>query len=258
MVESDDSYFQGLIDQLKGLPGFKNQQPASATPTPGGQRSQFVGSPGRFTAPIHGAWHNLGGFAPSMKRYDDDPKAAKGRGHFGVDMSAAAGTPVYALTSGTVNTVGTDPMGGNIVGIQHANGLWSYYAHLSTASVQKGDKVDSNTVIGTVGNTGNAGNPNDPLKTQEGGRTWPHCHFGIKENGSWVDPAKYITIPAYDPSFAKNPSKYQKFWVSEQAKQEAEAFNMKDHISKRRTAFSNHVDGLMKLAFEYARATKKI
>lgn len=256
MVESDDSYLLGLIEQAKGLFSSENKKPAPAARAPGEGQSQFVASPGGFTAPIHGSWHNLGGFDPGMKRYDDDPKAAKGRGHFGVDMSTAAGTPVYSMGAGTVNTVGTDTIGGNIVGIQHAGEVWSYYAHLSTAKVQKGDKVDANTIVGTVGNTGNAGNPKDPLKTQEGGRTWPHLHFGVKEHGSWVDPAKYFSIPAYDREYAKNPGKYQKFWASDAAKQEAEAFNMKEHNAKRRVAFSKKVDRIMKLAFEYANVTK--
>ena len=251
-----DSYLSQMMSEVSGLFDSKRSFNAPDGKDKPEASGNAISSPGGFVAPIHGAWHNLGGFDPGMKRYDDDPKASKGRGHFGVDMSAAAGTPVYSLTTGVVNTVGTDTMGGNIVGIQHADGLWSYYAHLSTAKVQKGDKVDSDTIIGTVGNTGNAGNPNDPLKTQEGGRTWPHCHFGIKKNGSWVDPAKFISIPAYDPNFAKNPSKYQKFWVSDRAKQEAESFSMKDHVAKHRVAFSREVDKLMKLSFQYSKIVK--
>ena len=253
MVDSFDSYFQGLIEETKSLFGNKKAPQGPASSAPSGQGNQFVGSPGRYTAPIRGGWHNLGGFDPAMKRFDDDPKASKGRGHFGVDMGAAAGTPVYAIGSGIVDTVGTDKMGGNIVGVKHPEEVWSYYAHLSTAKVQKGDKVDANTIVGTVGNTGNPGNPSNPLKTQEGGRTWPHLHFGVKERGSWVDPAKYFSIPKYDAEYAKNPGKYQKFWVSDEAKQEAAAFNMKDHVSQRRLAFSRKVDSIMRIAFEFAK-----
>lgn len=257
MVDSFDSYYQGLIEQLKGLTNFRNQQQAPSATPPAGDAKQFVASPGGYTAPIHGTWYNLGGFDPAMKRFDDDPKAAKGRGHFGVDMGAPAGTPVYSIGTGTVDTVGTDGRGGNIVGVKHPDGDWSYYAHLSTASVQKGDKVDGNTIVGTVGNTGNPGNPKNPLVTQEGGRTWPHLHFGVKERGSWVDPAKFFSIPKYNADYAKNPGKYQKFWLSEKAKQDAMAFNMKEHNAKRRVAFSKNVDRLMKIAFEYDHITKR-
>lgn len=258
MVQSDDSYLQSLIEEAKGLFNPTKGPQAPAASTTGGARKQFVASPGSFQAPIRGGWHNLGGFDTSAVRYDDPKGAQKGRGHMGVDMGAAAGTPVYAIGPGVVDTVGTDKMGGNIVGVKHDNGAWSYYAHLSTAKVQKGDKVDPNTIVGTVGNTGNPGNPKDPMKTQEGGRTWPHLHFGVKENGSWVDPSKYFSIPKYDSEYARNPGKYQKFWASDAARQEAEAFNMKDHVSKRRVAFSNNADRLLKIAFEYAKIAKKI
>lgn len=220
--------------------------------------TQFIESPRGWTAPIHGSWHNLGGFDPAMKRFDDDPKAAKGRGHFGVDMGAPAGTPVYAIGAGTVDTVGTDGRGGNIVGVMHPDGHWSYYAHLSTANVQKGDKVDSNSIIGTVGNTGNPGDPKKPLVTTETGRTWPHLHFGIKDHGSYVDPAKFFSVPKYDPVYAKNPGKFHKFWLSEKAKQDAQAFSMQQHKAKQRVAFSKDVDTILKVAFEYSKLAKKI
>ena len=238
MEQLDDSYIQGLIDQLKGLSGYKNQQPAPGAPTPGGQQSQFVASPGGYTAPIHGEWHSSGGFDLVSKR-------PNGRtGHQGVDMRVPAGTPIYPLANGTVTNVGTDPLGGNIVNIQHANNVRTYYAHLSTAKVQKGDKVTTNTVIGTVGNTGNARH------------TVPHLHFQVWQDNQIQDPAKYFSVPKYTELSAEE--KRQGPWLSEQAKQEAEAFNMKDHVNKRRVAFSNGVDKLLKLAYEYARVTKKI
>jgi murein DD-endopeptidase MepM/ murein hydrolase activator NlpD len=256
MAELDfNTLYNQLQSEIQGLFSSKQKFNApSAAPGTSEPSQNVIPSSGSFTLPIHGAWHNLGGWAPSQARYDDlakNPKATTGRGHFGVDMGAPAGTPVYAIGKGVVTSVGTDPMGGNIVGVTHDNNVWSYYAHLSTAKVQKGDKVDQNTVVGTVGNTGNPGNPKDPFVTQEGGRTWPHLHFGIKEHGSWVDPAKYFTLPKYDADYAKNPSKYQSFWLSDQAKQEAQAFNMKSHVADRRVAFSNEVKTLLKLASVY-------
>lgn len=256
MAVNPDSSIDKLLDDLRSLISSPAPQAAPGLSPPGVAQKEFVASPGGWTAPIHGTWHNLGGFDASAARYDDlakNPKATKGRGHFGVDMGAAAGTPVYAMGAGVVNSVGTDPMGGNIVGVQHANGVWSYYAHLSTAKVQKGDKVDSNTIVGTVGNTGNPGNPKNPLMTQEGGRTWPHLHFGVKNNGSWVDPAKYFNIPAYDREYARNPGKYQNFWLNDQAKQEAQAFNMKSHVAQQRRTALSRADKLMKIAFEFAK-----
>lgn len=226
----------------------------------GNQSQQLGKSTGGYRAPIHGQWFNLGGFSPTMARYDDlakNPKATKGRGHMGVDMGTSAGTPVYALTDGVVSTVGTDPMGGNIVGVTHSNGLWSYYAHLSTAKVHKGDKVNSNVVLGTVGNTGNAGNPKDPLTTQEGGRTWPHLHFGVKKDGQWVDPAQFFSIPKYDHQFATNPKKYINFWASDRAREEAQAFNMQQHNQNKKLVAERPADQLLKLANEFYKLSVK-
>ncbi len=236
--------YQELINEIKSLFGFKQRYTSPAAPAPTQQSEEFIASPGAYTSPIHGSWHNLGTFTHS-------PNPTHPGGHMGVDMSVPAGTPVYAFAPGVVNVVGTDPAGGNVVGVQHNKDLWSYYAHLSTAKVQKGDKVDQNTVLGTVGNTGNAGNAAHPLVTSEDGRTYPHLHFGVKEHGGWVDPAQFISVPAYDPEFARNPGKYQKFWLSDEAREEAQAFNMKEHVAERRVAFSRDVDKLVKLASRY-------
>lgn len=239
----EDTDPQLLLNEVKKI----FQAPAAPDAAQSAEPTSTTG----YKVPIHDGWHNLGGFNSTMKRYDDDPNASKGRGHFGVDMGAPAGTPIYALADGVVNTVSTDKMGGNIVGIKHANDIWSYYAHLSTAKVHMGDKVTQDTIIGTVGNTGNAGNPSNPLISQEGGRTWPHLHFGVKERGSWVDPAKFFSIPAYDPAYGRNPGKYQKFWLSDEAKQEATNFNMQQHNSNRRAAFTSQTDQLLKLAYQF-------
>lgn len=186
-----------------------------------------------FTAPIHGNWYNLGGFSTTS------PNPRHPKGHLGLDMSCSAGTPIYAMGPGVVSNVGTDHDGGNVVGVTHANGLWSYYAHMSTVKVQKGDKVNSNTVVGTVGNTGNA----------QGG--FPHLHFGVKEHGGWIDPARFFSVPKYNADYAKNPTKYVPKWTSEQSKQEAMAFNMKDHLADRRSAFASEVAKLSKIASDY-------
>lgn len=231
-------YFSQLIQEVVSLFGGKTSynRPPVASPTQ--PTTNFIGSPGGYTPPIHGTWYNLGGFTTVS------PNPRHPRGHMGLDMSCSAGTPVYAFAPGVVSAVGTDPDGGNIVGVTHAGGLWSYYAHMSTVKVQKGDKVDPGTVLGTVGNTGNAA----------GG--FPHLHFGVKENGAWVDPARFFSVPKYNPNYASNPTKYMPKWTSEQAQQEAESFSMRDHLAERRVAFSQDVEKLFKLSAHYYRLSK--
>ncbi|HHC09367.1 MAG TPA: hypothetical protein ENK55_11715 [Actinobacteria bacterium] len=85
-----------------------------------------------------------------------DPRSG-GRTHKGVDMAAAAGTPLVAMYSGTVR-VNTHYLGGKQVYVYGDNGIFYYYAHLSrwAKGLSSGDRVKKGQVIGYVGNTGNA------------------------------------------------------------------------------------------------------
>ena len=157
-------------------------------------------------------------------------------------MRAPAGTPVYPLAPGVVSNVGTDPMGGNVVNVQHAGDVRTYYAHLSTARVQKGDKVTKDTILGAVGNTGNASH------------TFPHLHFQVWQGGQIQDPAKFFPVPQYTNLSAEEQR--QGPWLSDQAKQEAQAFNMKEHVQQSRVAFSGKCDTLLKVAYQYSKITK--
>ncbi|MES3031236.1 MAG: peptidoglycan DD-metalloendopeptidase family protein [Patescibacteria group bacterium] len=90
-----------------------------------------------------------------------------GKGHNGIDLRAAIGTPIISALSGTV--VGTGNMGkcsyGKWVMVEHANGLSTLYAHLSLINVTTGQKVFTSEVLGYSGNTGLV--------------TGPHLHFGV-------------------------------------------------------------------------------
>ena len=191
---------------------------------------------GQFKAPIHDNWHNSGGFT-----YQPNPTHPKG--HMGLDMRAPNGTPVYPLAPGVVSSVGTDPMGGNVVNVSHPGNLRTYYAHLSTVRVQKGDRVDFNTILGTVGTSGNASHG------------VPHLHLQVWKDGQITDPAHFFSVPKYT---AVAPSEKAYSWVSDQAKDDAMAFNMKEHLSSRRNAFASEVNKLTKIADSYYEITKKL
>ncbi len=210
-----------LVSELKQL--FNNQnsflQPSDAKSTSG------------YQAPIKGNWGNSGGFSPNAVR----PNGRKG--HFGVDMRAAGGTAVYPLADGIVTNVGSNSLGGNVINITHADGVRSYYAHLGSIKVFKGDKVNLNTVIGTVGASGNAKD------------TFPHIHFQVWKNDQLQDPAQYFSIPIYS-----NP-KNEQTWLSEEAKQEAKSFNINNHLSKRKIAFISDLNYLVKVADLYSKLT---
>lgn len=118
----------------------------------------------------------VGTFSPGVQTDKNHPK-----GHNGVDLKAIKGTPVYPIASGIVKEVGTGGISGNFVMCLHENGnVQSFYGHLDSIKVSKGQQVSQSTPIGTVGETGNAK-----------GRG-AHLHYEVKVNGSLVNP---LNIP---------------------------------------------------------------
>ena len=100
--------------------------------------------------------------------------------HYGVDLAAPTGTPIYATRSGTVSTASYNGSAGYYVQINHGDGFRSIYMHMTHYVVSAGQNVSQGQVIGYCGSTG--------------GSTGPHLHFGISYNGSYVNPANYIPI----------------------------------------------------------------
>lgn len=103
------------------------------------------------------------------------------RPHWGVDLAAPKGSPIYSIGPGVVRETGISPKSGNFVTILHENGnVSSYYAHLNKINVTAGEEVDFNTIIGEVGDSGNAKG------------TQPHLHYEVKIDGRRVDPQSII------------------------------------------------------------------
>ena len=99
-----------------------------------------------------------------------------GRLHAGVDLAAAAGTPVTAAAAGTVVSAGETYDGYGIsVLLQHPDGYLTHYADLSAASVQPGQRVAAGQQLGAEGSTGNS--------------TGPHLHFEVHK-GAWQNPVE--------------------------------------------------------------------
>jgi len=101
-----------------------------------------------------------------------------GRMHEGVDIAVAEGTPVRAAGAGTVIYAGWMGGYGNLVVVDHGNGLSTAYAHNSSLGVGVGQSVTAGQVVSYSGNTGNS--------------TGPHVHFEVRVNGSAVDPLGYL------------------------------------------------------------------
>jgi murein DD-endopeptidase MepM/ murein hydrolase activator NlpD len=126
------------------------------------------GGPVRFLRPVRGG--EVGdGFGPRPG----------GRMHHGIDFLVAAGTPVAAAGVGKVTFAGWNDGGyGNLVKVRHRLGFSTWYAHLATIAVARGQAVSGGALVGTVGSTGLT--------------TAPHLHFESRLRREPVDPAPYL------------------------------------------------------------------
>jgi murein DD-endopeptidase MepM/ murein hydrolase activator NlpD len=99
--------------------------------------------------------------------------------HAGIDFRAPTGTRILATAPGTVITAGKTGGYGNMVEIDHGNGITTRYAHLSTILVNVGDTITTGEAIARSGSTGRS--------------TGPHLHYEVRLNGEAVDPMRFLT-----------------------------------------------------------------
>ncbi len=125
-------------------------------------RKAFLASPLEFS-------RMTSGFGGRMH-----PIAKQFRMHNGVDYAAPTGTPIRSVGDGVVEFSGVQRGYGNSVEVKHRDGKSTFYAHMNTIAVRKGQLVEQGQNIGTVGSTGWS--------------TGPHLHFEFRINGQHHDP----------------------------------------------------------------------
>jgi murein DD-endopeptidase MepM/ murein hydrolase activator NlpD len=101
-----------------------------------------------------------------------------GRMHEGIDIAAPIGAPIWAAAAGSVIYAGWLGGYGNLVVVDHGNGLATAYAHASSILVSVGQSVSQGETVSLVGSTGNS--------------SGPHLHFEVRVNGSAADPLLYL------------------------------------------------------------------
>ena len=172
--------------QQEALAKLKAQQAAQAAAQKQAQANQAVTS-GNIPASRPAT---SGGWNPPLSSlvvtsrfgYREDPNGYSGNRHDGIDFAGSYGTPVYASRSGNVASSGYDPSAGNYVIIDHGDGYYSYYLHLSSILVSSGN-VSAGQTIGLMGTTGNS--------------TGVHLHFGIATTPNWrgfIDPGPILGV----------------------------------------------------------------
>lgn len=119
------------------------------------------------------------GSVSSRFGHRSDPFSGERKSHRGVDIAAAAGSPIQAVRAGTVTFAGDRGGYGNVVVVDHGGGLETRYAHCESVDVQVGDAVRAGAPIATVGSTGRS--------------TGPHLHFEVRQDGQAVDPNQVLT-----------------------------------------------------------------
>ena len=125
--------------------------------------------------PVQGGWYS------SNFGWRIDPFTGLRAFHEGMDFMAEIGEPVHAAAGGVVVYSDLHPQYGNMIEIDHGNGLSTRYAHMSKRLVKVGDVVLSGEEIGKVGATGRA--------------TGPHLHFEVRQNGAPLNPAHFLKLP---------------------------------------------------------------
>ena len=130
-----------------------------------------------FIWPVSGEISSIFGLRRFFNKQERNP-------HSGLDIAAPEGTDIRATADGTVIEAGDFFFSGNMVYIDHGQGLISLYAHMSRIDVKPGDVLRRGDILGAVGQTGRV--------------TGAHLHFAVMANGILVDPL-YL-LPGQQPT----------------------------------------------------------
>jgi len=125
--------------------------------------------------PVEGGWYS------SNYGWRIDPFTGQRAFHEGIDVMAEQGVTIRAAAGGVVVYSDFHPQYGNMIEIDHGNGLVSRYAHASRRGVKLGDVILRGVKIGEVGRTGRA--------------TGTHLHFEVRQRGAPVNPTQFLRLP---------------------------------------------------------------
>lgn len=166
--EEVDKYNQAVAEAESIIAAAEQSALANNTTT---SATTYTG--GAFTWPVPGCYSISSYFGARTS-----PTAGASSNHKGIDIPCSSGTPVVAAASGTVIVATYNYAEGNYVAIDHGGGVVTLYMHNSSLAVSAGQSVTAGQTIAYAGSTGVS--------------TGPHCHFGVRVNGGYVDPLSYL------------------------------------------------------------------
>ncbi|MCB4822365.1 M23 family metallopeptidase [Roseicella aerolata] len=120
-----------------------------------------------FVLPARG---RVSGVFGSQRILNGEPRQP----HYGFDIAAPTGTPIFAAAAGMVTLAGDFFFFGRIIVLDHGHGVNTLYAHCASVEVAEGQRVPAGQRIGAIGATGRV--------------TGPHLHFGLSWYATWLDP----------------------------------------------------------------------
>ena len=112
-----------------------------------------------------------------------DPFTGRAAFHYGLDFVGTLRSPVYVTSAGVVTIAGRNGPYGNLVEVDHGNGIKTRYGHLNAVLVKVGQRVAFQQQIGLLGSTGRS--------------TGPHLHYEVRFNGTLRDPARFLEAGRY-------------------------------------------------------------
>lgn len=112
--------------------------------------------------------------------YRADPISGRTAFHGGIDFAGTEGSDVYSVADGVVTYSGQRTGYGNVVEVNHGDGLVTRYAHARAVAVKAGDMVSKDQLVAYMGSTGRS--------------TGTHLHYEVLRNGKQIDPTTFIRV----------------------------------------------------------------
>lgn len=171
-----------LFAQFRQPPAASNAVPVEAERVPPAEQAPVRETAARIPdklAATPSIWPARGAVTSGFG-WRNSPLGDGGEMHPGIDIASNVGTPVVATADGLVVQSGPSGGYGNMVQVDHGNGLVTVYGHNSQLAASVGQTVKKGQIIAYAGSTGKS--------------TGPHVHYEVRENGTAVDPWRYLVL----------------------------------------------------------------
>lgn len=166
---------RSYMDQLEDL---EAERQALEDAIAGKVSTTAVYTGGKFVWPVPGHTYISSEYTWRQALYSNGKLVAKAQFHDGLDIPAKKGDPIVAAAAGKVIVAGWVNGYGYTVMIDHGSNIVTLYGHNSALVVTVGQQVSAGQQIAKAGTTGNS--------------TGVHCHFGVRVNGTYVNPHNYV------------------------------------------------------------------